>query len=189
MPPPRKEPSRDLLPWFCLLAGPLVLLLVLALGVEAASGRPAPALPTGEWLNTPDGKPLRLEDLRGKVVLVEFWAFECYNCRNTLPYVKAWHEKYAGQGLVIVGVHTPELAAERSPAHVRKAVAELGIKYPVALDNDYATWKRYHNHYWPAIYLIDAQGKIVYTTVGEGYYDRTEARIRELLEQAHRAAD
>jgi hypothetical protein len=104
-----------------------------------------------------------------------------------LPYVKAWHEKYAGQGLVVIGVHTPELEHERDPENVKKAVRELGITFPVVLDNEFVTWRRYNNEYWPAVYLIDASGKIVYLAIGEGDYERTEGRIRELLRQAQPA--
>jgi thiol-disulfide isomerase/thioredoxin len=150
--------------------------------------RPAPALPETGWLNTPEEKPLRLSELRGKVVLVEFWTFACYNCKNVLPYVKRWHEKYKEQGLVIIGVHTPELSFERPEANVRKAIREQGITFPVVLDNDFAAWKRYDNHYWPAIYLIDAKGQVVYLAIGEGNYERTEARIQQLLQEANSGA-
>ena len=146
--------------------------------------KPAPALPDKEWLNTPENKPLKLEELRGKVVLVEFWTFACFKSRNTLPYVKAWHEKYNRQGLVIIGVHTPEFERERKLENVQKAVRDLGITYPVALDNDYAAWRRYENRYWPTFYLIDAEGRIVYIAVGEGDYKRTERKIQQLLAQA-----
>lgn len=177
-----------------LVLGPVLLVLLLAMGVEAWTGyplkpRPAPALPETGWLNTPDNKPLRIEELRGKVVLVEFWTFACYNCRNQLPYVKAWHEKFAPQGLVVIGVHTPELERERNPKNVKKAVRELGITFPVVLDNDFDTWRRYDNHYWPAAYLIDTSGNIVYLAAGEGDYARTEARLRELLRQVKPAAE
>ena len=164
-----------------LAAGALWLGQAAAGGTAEVTPRPAPALPAGEWLNTPDGKPLKIEELRGKVVLVEFWTFACTNCRNVLPAVKAWHKKYAGDGLVVVGVHAPELEFERLAANVRKAVAELGISFPVALDNDYACWKRYQNRYWPAFYLIDAEGRIVYQAIGEHDYGVTEKRIQELL--------
>jgi thiol-disulfide isomerase/thioredoxin len=177
-----------------LVLGPVFLVLLLAIGLEGWTGyalkpRPAPALPETGWLNTPENKPLRLEELRGKVVLVEFWTFACYNCRNQLPYVKAWHEKYAAQGLVVIGVHTPELEHERNPENVKKAVRELGITFPVVLDNDFATWRRYKNEYWPAAYLVDAGGNIVYVAIGEGDYERTEARIRELLREVKPAAE
>jgi thiol-disulfide isomerase/thioredoxin len=180
------------LDWLTLVVGPLVLVLLLALGVEAQPGndvdaRPAPSFPEKGWLNTPGNKPLRVEDLHGKVVLVEFWTFACYNCRNQLPYVKAWYEKYGSEGLVVVGVHTPEFDYESKPKNVQKAVEELGIRFPVVLDNDFATWKRFRNQYWPAVYLIDHQGKIVYVAVGEGDYSRTEKEIQRLLKQAKAA--
>lgn len=104
-----------------------------------------------------------------------------------LPAVNAWHKKYAEKGLVIVGVHTPEFPPERKIENVKKAVAELGIQFPVVLDNDHACWNRYNNQYWPAFYLVDPEGRIVYTSFGEGNYDRTEARIRQLLESAKSA--
>jgi len=172
-----------------LLMTAALVLLVLALVVHGADAgdvapRPAPALPETGWLNTPDGKPLRLAGLRGKVVLVEFWTYACWNCRNVQPYVKAWHEKYAPDGLVVIGVHTPELDFERKPENVKKYVAEQKIAYPVVLDNDFAAWERYGNQYWPAIYLIDAEGQIVYVAIGEGNYARTEARLQALLRQA-----
>jgi len=184
----RREFGDDASEALILVLGPVFLVLLLALGLDAWTGyplkpRPAPALPATGWLNTPENKPLRLEELRGKVVLVEFWTFACHNCRNQLPYVKAWHEKYAAQGLVVIGVHTPELEHERKPENVKKAVRDLGITFPVVLDNDFATWNRYDNRYWPAAYLIDTNGKIVYVAIGEGDYERTEARIRALLRQ------
>jgi thiol-disulfide isomerase/thioredoxin len=148
--------------------------------------RPAPKLPETGWLNTPGGKPLGLEDLRGKVVLVEFWTYACWNCRNVEPYVKSWHEKYAKDGLVVIGVHTPELEYERKPENVKKYITERKIRYPVVLDSDYVAWNRFQNEYWPTLYLLDAEGRIVYTAVGEGNYDRTEARLRELLAQVRR---
>jgi len=132
------------------------------------------------WINS---EPLTLEGLRGQVVLVDFWTYGCINCLNTLPYVKAWHEKYKSQGLAVVGVHTPEYPYEKSSANVRAAVAKLGIPYPVAQDNQYATWKAFDNHFWPALYLIDRQGRVVYWHFGEGRYAQTEEKIRQLLAQ------
>lgn len=180
-----------------LLLALLFVLLLLALGLGAEPPAPsspgtvepqaAPALPTSGWLNTPDNQPLRLEELRDKVVLVEFWTYGCYNCRNTLPYVKAWHEKYAKEGLTVIGVHTPESAPEREVENVKKAIKRMGITFPVVLDNDFATWERYQNHAWPTIYLIDKSGQVVYRTVGEGNYDRTERRIQELLREIPQA--
>ena len=146
--------------------------------------RPAPELPKKGWLNTPAEEPLQLAKLRGKVVLVEFWTFACWNCKNVLPYVKSWHEKYSPQGLVVIGVHTPESEPERKLDKVKKALREQGITFPVVLDNDFDTWNRYQNEYWPAIYLIDSSGQIVYVAIGEGDYGKTEARIQELLKQA-----
>jgi cytochrome c biogenesis protein CcdA/thiol-disulfide isomerase/thioredoxin len=131
-----------------------------------------------QWLNSP---PLTREQLRGKVVLVDFWTYSCINCIRSVPYVRAWHERYKDQGLVVIGVHSPEFAFEKLPANVRNAVAELGVRYPVALDNDLAIWAAFNNRYWPAHYLADAQGRIRYHHFGEGRTDATEAAIRSLL--------
>lgn len=130
------------------------------------------------WLNSP---PLTMQGLRGKVVLVDFWTYSCINCIRTLPYITAWGKKYRDKGLVIVGVHSPEFAFEKNPANVRAAVQRFGIRYPVALDNDLSTWVNFQNRYWPAHYLIDRQGRVVYTHFGEGDYDVTEDNIRYLL--------
>ena len=135
-----------------------------------------------KWLNTE--KPIRLEEQKGNVVLVDFWTYTCINCLRTLPYVKGWHEKYKDMGLVVVGIHTPEFEFEKKPENVISAIKRYGIVYPVALDNDYATWKAYRNRYWPAKYLIDAQGFIRYTHFGEGKYKETEEAIIKLLEEA-----
>jgi cytochrome c biogenesis protein CcdA/thiol-disulfide isomerase/thioredoxin len=130
------------------------------------------------WINS---KPLTLKELRGKVVLVDFWTYSCINCLRTLPHVKAWDQTYRKDGLVVLGVHTPEFAFEHVPSNVRGAVRRLGVKYPVALDNDYGTWDAFRNQYWPAKYLIDRRGHIRFVHFGEGEYDTTEARIRTLL--------
>ena len=130
------------------------------------------------WLNSP---PLSREQLKGKVVLIDFWTYSCINCIRTVPYVRAWAERYRDQGLVVIGVHAPEFAFEREPANVRKAVADFGIRYPVALDNNLAIWRAFNNRYWPAHYLADAQGRIRYHHFGEGRTDETEAAIRALL--------
>ncbi len=130
------------------------------------------------WLNSP---PLTREQLKGKVVLVDFWTYSCINCIRSVPYVKAWAERYRDKGLVVIGVHAPEFAFEREPANVRKAVADLGITYPVALDNNLAIWRAFDNRYWPAHYLADAEGRIRYHHFGEGSTDETEATIRSLL--------
>jgi thiol-disulfide isomerase/thioredoxin len=133
------------------------------------------------WLNSPE---LSADKLRGKVVLVDFWTYSCINCLRTLPYIKAWNEKYRDQGLVIIGVHAPEFAFEKDQHNVEKAVHDLGITYPVALDNRYAIWNAYKNQYWPAHYLIDAKGVIRDHHFGEGGYDETEKMIQTLLKEA-----
>src|SRR4051812_18848476 len=140
---------------------------------------PAPQLAgLTDWIN---GKPLTLPQLRGKVVLIDFWTYSCINCLRTLPHVKAWYGTYRKDGLVVLGVHTPEFAFEHVPSNVRGAVRRLGIAYPVALDNDYKTWNSFQNQYWPAKYLIDRRGHLRYVHFGEGEYDTTETRIRTLL--------
>lgn len=137
------------------------------------------------WINLPAGqagsKPLTLEWLRWKVVLIDFWTYSCINCIRTQPYLNAWHEKYADDGLVIIGVHAPEFAFEKVENNVREASQKAGIKYPIALDNDFATWNAYDNKYWPAKYLIDQNGNIVYKHFWEGEYAETEQKIQSLL--------
>lgn len=147
---------------------------------------PAPALTgvTG-WLNTPDGKPLDPASVRGKVVLIDFWAYSCINCQRAIPHVIGWYNRYRDNGLLVIGVHTPEYAFERVPANVASGAADLHITYPIALDNDYATWNNFRNLYWPAEYLIDANGQVRHTKFGEGDYDGTEKLIRTLLVDAH----
>jgi thiol-disulfide isomerase/thioredoxin len=132
------------------------------------------------WLNS---APLRMADLRGQVVLVDFWTYTCINCLNHLPSVKSWHEKYKDKGLVTVGVHTPEFAYEKSTKNVREAMERLGVKHAVAQDNSYATWRAFSNNYWPAVYLVDKKGMIVYSHFGEGRYAETEKTIQALLAQ------
>jgi thiol-disulfide isomerase/thioredoxin len=138
------------------------------------------------WFNTPDGRGLSLQGLRGKVVLVDFWTYTCINCVRTLPYLKAWDARYRDDGLVIVGVHTPEFPFERDAGNVEDAIDQNGIRYAVAQDNDYATWNAYGNQYWPAKYLIDANGHVRYLHFGGGAYDKTETAIRRLLAEAGR---
>ncbi|NOR01212.1 cytochrome c biogenesis protein DipZ [Mycolicibacterium fortuitum] len=140
------------------------------------------------WLNTPDGAPVDLKSLRGKVVLIDFWAYSCINCQRAIPHVVDWYDRYKDAGLTVIGVHTPEYAFERVPGNVAKGAADLGITYPVALDNSYSTWTNYHNRYWPAEYLIDANGVVRHVKFGEGGYDTTERLIRELLMDAKNAA-
>jgi cytochrome c biogenesis protein CcdA/thiol-disulfide isomerase/thioredoxin len=138
-----------------------------------------------QWISSP---PLKLSDLKGKVVLVDFWTYSCINCLRTLPYLKAWHEAYHDKGLVIIGVHAPEFAFEGKPENVEAAVKKYDVKWPVAMDNDFRIWGAYANKYWPAHYLIDKEGKVVYTHFGEGKYDVTEHNIRHLLGVTGRAA-
>jgi len=143
---------------------------------------PMPAL-TGatEWINS---APLTSEGLRGKVVVVDFWTYSCINCVRTLPYVRAWAEKYRPYGLVVIGVHTPEFAFEKSSSNVRDAVRRFGVTYPVAMDNDFAVWRAFDNKYWPAHYFIDAKGDIRFHHFGEGDYDHSERVIQQLLKEA-----
>ncbi len=139
------------------------------------------------WLNTPGGHPLTLSGLRGRVVLVDFWTYSCINCQRTLPHVEAWYRNYLGSGFTVVGVHTPEFAFEHVLSNVRAAAGQLGVHYPVALDNQYDTWTAYENQYWPAEYLVDAKGNIRHVDFGEGSYGQTETFIRSLLTAANRS--
>jgi thiol-disulfide isomerase/thioredoxin len=134
-----------------------------------------------EWLNSP---PLTAQSLRGKVVLVDFWTYSCINCIRALPYVRGWADKYKDHGLVVIGVHSPEFAFEKDPGNVTKAVKDMGVDYPVALDNDYVIWKAFNNEYWPAHYFIDAQGHVRHHHFGEGDYEQSEDVIRQLLTEA-----
>lgn len=137
-----------------------------------------------KWLNLPAGQAgdsLTMESLRGKVVLIDFWTYSCINCIRTLPYVTKWYDTYKNDGLVVVGVHTPEFAFEKDTGNVQDAIKHFGVHYPVAQDNDYKTWETYSNNYWPAEYLIDKNGTIVHEHFGEGEYDIAENAIRTLL--------
>jgi cytochrome c biogenesis protein CcdA/thiol-disulfide isomerase/thioredoxin len=136
------------------------------------------------WFNTPAEVPFRLADLRGRVVLIDFWTYTCINCIRTLPYLRAWDGRYRDRGLTIVGVHTPEFAFEHEAGNVEAAIADNRLRYPVAQDNEYATWSAWGNQYWPAKYLIDARGRVRYAHFGEGAYEETEAAIRALLAEA-----
>lgn len=143
---------------------------------------PAPELTAGgEWINS---EPKTMQSLKGRVVLVDFWTYTCINCIRTLPYIQRWHETYEKDGLTIIGVHTPEFEFEKNTSNVRKAVKDFGLTYPVMQDNNFATWNAYSNQYWPAKYLIDAEGNIRYTHFGEGEYDKTETMIQQLLKEA-----
>ena len=138
-----------------------------------------------QWLNS---EPLSMAQLKGKVVLVNFWTFGCINCLHTLPHVKAWAAKYADQGFVVIGVHSPEFAFEKDRDNVKNAVADLGISFPVALDNDFTIWRQFNNRYWPAQYLIDADGQVRFHHFGEGAYDQSEQAIRQLIAERDKAA-
>ncbi|PTQ70525.1 cytochrome c biogenesis protein DipZ [Pseudomonas sp. GV071] len=149
---------------------------------ELANQGPMPSLDGAvQWLNSPE---LSAESLRGKVVLVDFWTFDCINCQHTLPYVKQWAQRYEKDGLVVIGVHTPEYGFERVLANVQEQVRNLGITYPVAVDNDYRIWRAFNNLYWPAHYLIDANGQVRYSHFGEGAYAAQEQAIQALLAEA-----
>lgn len=145
---------------------------------EESKAPTAPEFSTGIWINS---EPLTLKSLHGRVVLIEFWTFACYNCRNTLPSLKKWDTQYRDKGLTIIGVHTPELDFERDIDQLRREVAGLGINYPVVTDQDYSTWKAYKVEAWPTLFLLDKQGHVRWTHVGEGYYDETEEVIKKLL--------
>ena len=134
-----------------------------------------------DWINSP---PLSIDSLKGKVILVDFWTYTCINCIRTLPHLTEWYEKYRSDGFVILGVHTPEFEFEKKKSNILAAIAEYDINYPVAMDNDYATWIAYQNRYWPAHYLIDAEGNIRYTHFGEGRYAEIEGAIQQLLLEA-----
>jgi thiol-disulfide isomerase/thioredoxin len=134
-----------------------------------------------EWLNSP---PLTPAGLRGRVVLVDFWTYTCINWLRTLPYLRAWADKYRDHGLVVLGVHTPEFDVEHDLDNVRRAVKDLGVDYPVAVDNDYAIWTAFDNHYWPAVYLVDAHGQIRHHQFGEGGYQQSEMILQQLLTEA-----
>lgn len=166
----------------------LALLLTLSSSLPAlaapstipADAPAAPALPgITRWINSP---PLTMRALRGRVVLVDFWTFECSNCLHALPQVKALYARYRDRGLVVIGVHTPELPAERDTGNLLAAVRRLGIDYPVAQDNDSATWNAWHNQYWPAQYVVDAQGRVVFAHIGEGGYAVIENAVRRQLD-------
>lgn len=135
-----------------------------------------------DWLNS---APLSAADLRGKVVLVDVWTYGCINCLRALPQVKAWAQKYKDQGLVVVGVHSPEFAYEGRIDNLKRAVGDLGVTFPVAVDNDFAIWRSLSNRFWPALYFVDAEGRIRHHRFGEGDYAKSEAVIRSLLDEAH----
>lgn len=131
-----------------------------------------------QWLNS---APLTTQDLKGKVVLIHIWTFACINCQRTIPYVVRWHQQFASQGLQVIGVHTPEFGYERDVNNVKRALKQHKITYPVPIDNDYKTWNAYNNEYWPHLFLADREGLLQYDHIGEGAYDKTEQKIRQLL--------
>ncbi|HLZ84354.1 MAG TPA: redoxin family protein, partial [Caulobacteraceae bacterium] len=158
---------------------------LVGLGLAGAPAPPGPLRSLGRggpWLN---GPPLGPEDLRGKVVLVNFWTYSCINSLRPLPYVRAWAAKYRDRGLVVIGVHTPEFAFEKDLANVRRAVAGLGVGYPVVLDSDFAIWRAFDNQAWPAFYFIGADGRVRGRRLGEEGYDQSERLIQKLLTEAH----
>jgi thiol-disulfide isomerase/thioredoxin len=151
---------------------------------KSSESATAPELASGEWINS---EPLKLKDLRGRVVLVEFWTFGCINCRNSLPFVESWHARYRQQGLTVIGVHSPEFEEEKNVESLRGQVASLEIRYPVVTDNDYQTWKAYNVEAW-TIFLLVRQGRIRWMRVGEGKYDETERVIQTLLAEKETGA-
>lgn len=157
----------------------ICLVLLMTFGIVLAAAPTAPEITSEAWLN---GEPTSMSSLKGKVVLVEFWTFGCWNCKNVEPYIKQWHKKYAKEGLVTLAVHSPEFRHERNIENVRKYLAKNDIVYPVPIDNDFSTWRSFENRAWPTVYLIDKDGKLVYSHIGEGAYSRTESKIRELLQ-------
>lgn len=144
---------------------------------------PAPDWQNETWLNTEGEQPLRVADLRGKVVLLEFWTFGCINCQRVLPYIEAWAEKYTGDDFQVVSIHYPEFKYEENVENVRAAADQYGITYPIAIDNDGLTWRAYQQRYWPTRYLIDKAGNIRYIHIGERAYEETEAYIQLLMSE------
>lgn len=147
-------------------------------GAANGDGSAAPALAPSGWLNT---SPLGEDDLAGKVVMYDFWTYSCVNCVRTIPYIEAWHNRYAGDGLVIIGVHSPEFEFEKDPGNVADAVQRLGVTYPVALDDEMTIWRAFDNRYWPAHYIYDRDDRQAEVHIGEGGYEATEDRLRDLL--------
>ena len=147
---------------------------------SSESAAAAPELATGNWINS---DPIKLKDLRGRVVLIEFWTFACSNCRNTLPFIKSWNDRYREKGLAVIGVHSPEFDEEKQLENLRREIVSLGIRYPVVTDNDYQTWTAYNVEAWPTMFLVDKQGRIRWMHVGEGRYEEAERLIQKLLEE------
>ena len=173
----------------------LILATAALLWVITAKGQPAgpptttnvtaPELVGGPWLNTPDGNPISLASRRGKVTIVHFWTFGCINCQHNLPSYARWHKQFADKGVALIGVHTPETEEERVKANVIRRVKQLGIEYPVLLDQDETNWRRWKQRYWPTVYLIDKKGRVCFQWIGELNYENSggEARMAELVEE------
>ena len=165
----------------------LTAILVTAMGAPTRTSELASLSRATEWINSP---PLTAEGLQGRVVLVQFWTYSCINWLRTMPYVRAWAEKYRDRGLVVIGVHSPEFGFEHNLDNVRRAAKELNVKYPIAVDNQYAIWQGFENQYWPALYFVDAKGRVRHHQFGEGSYEESEKIIQELLAEAgHGSAD
>ena len=152
---------------------------------ESSDSAAAPDLASGDWINS---EPLKLKDLRGRVVLIDFWTFGCFNCRNTLPFIKRWDDRYRDKGLTVIGVHSPEWDHEKEIENLRSEVASLGISYPVVSDNEYKTWDAYNVAAWPTVFILDKQGRIRWKHVGEGGYDEAERIIQNLLAEKETAS-
>lgn len=184
----RTHPLRRYLPATAaiLIIAAAPFLLIALLGESTTVGVAPELVGLQGWVSS---EPLTLAGLRGRVVLIDFWTYSCINCLRTLPYLNAWYERYRSDGLVIIGVHSPEFAFESDPARVERAVRRLQIKYPVAIDSDKRTWRAYANQYWPHKYLIDRGGNIRFEQIGEGGYEETERHIRELLAEGGRTVD
>jgi len=157
--------------------------LMMSEPLRADDEKLAPELATGTWINS---DPLTLKALRGRVIIIDFWTFGCYNCRNTLPYLKKWDSTYREKGLTIIGVHSPEFDEEKKTENLRREVASLQIHYPVVTDNEFATWKRYQVNAWPTIFILDKRGRIRGSHVGEGAYEQTEQLIETLLKENYK---
>lgn len=149
--------------------------------VHALTGMQVPEITSSDWINS---EPQSFSGLRGKVALVEFWTFGCYNCRNVEPQVKQWYQEYSDRGLVVISIHSPEFAYEKDIDAVTRYVRDHGIRYAVAVDNDFVNWNRFGNRYWPAMYLVDKRGVVRYVRVGEGGYDQTQRVIEALLKES-----
>lgn len=168
---------RSLL-WFSIVLCVTAWILWPKFGGAVSAGKPAPDIAAENWINS---NPLTIDALKGRVVLVEFWTYGCINCRNIVPHLRNWHDRYDSAGLTVVGVHSPEFFWEKPLDNVKKATIRLGIKFPVVQDNGFDIWNRYAVRAWPTIVLVDKRGIIRYTHIGEGAYERTESVIKQLL--------